>query len=256
MAAQRRGAELVVFPELFVFDRLEPCAELVEERRQLENMADTFTNVFFERIQNLSKKLGLGIVAGSIPRRHSPGVIRNTTLVAMPGGAAPVYRDKVFPTACERNDWQWQGGAGVESFETPWGRMAVMICYDSEFAALSQQLVPQKPEWIVVPSWTSSVHGFHRVRWSCQARAVEHHAFVVHTGTVGAGVATPNGEGHYAQASVITPCEEGWEHLLVEGRVNESQIVTATLDLDKLRKSRLSASAYPARDTQLYARKS
>ncbi len=68
-------------------------------------------------------------------------------------------------------DWGISGGAPLRVFDTALGKIAVLICYDSEFPLLARALAEAGAEVILVPSCTERVSGFHRVRTGSMARA-------------------------------------------------------------------------------------
>ncbi len=268
LSAARDGAELVVFPELFTAD-LFPPGDVQAEIAAIDYIVHESTPRFFESVQKLSTKLKIAILAGTIPRladaTHKK--IRNTAFFSLPDGKT-YFQDKIFLTTCESKDWGWEGGGvSLESpghsprvplnlplnlIDTPWGPIVISICYDTEIPLLSSllasQLAENFPEIFLIPSCTGSSHGFYRVRWTAQARAVEHYAYVIHTGTVGPGTQTPNMNTQFGQAAIITPRDEGFAGLLAEGPLQKSAIVYADLDLDFLRSKRQKAQVYPARD--------
>lgn len=241
MKAKAEGANLVVLPELIALDLLRTNSA-VSETEQLREIATRVTPAFFEFAQGLARRENVSILAGSSPRVLD-GKVVNTAFLAFPDGRS-VMQDKTFLTPDEK-DWGWAPGRGLQVFDAPWGRTVIMICFDSEFPVLSQQLAAYKPEVILVPSMTGDISGLYRVQWCAQARAIEHYAFVVSTGTV-------TGEGsrdqHCAQASLITPSEPGWPGLLARGPLNEAAMITGLLDFDLLAERRASARIYPARE--------
>jgi predicted amidohydrolase len=249
--AQAGGAELVVFPELVVLDLLESAVPVIgqgaaqaqdAEATQLRRIAREVTPRYFEEIQSSSRRLGVAILGGSAPRETSGGGIVNTALLAFPDGQR-VLQDKLFLTPDEAA-WGWTYGDRLRVFDAPWGRSTILICYDSQFPSLSQQLSEAAPELILIPSMTSD-HGFFRVRWAAQARAIEHHAYVVVVGTVDA---EPTPDGYHGQAAFLTPQDSGFAGVLAEGPRNREAIVHAKLDLAQLRRSRRAAGLYAARD--------
>jgi L-aminopeptidase/D-esterase-like protein/predicted amidohydrolase len=236
--AAEGGSELVLFPELFVWDMVRYGPGAGTEAEQLARIARDDTDAIFSRIEELSRELGVFVVGGSSPRVTEKGTV-NTALLVYPDGTK-ILQDKVFLTADEIS-YGWVNGDEIKVFDAPWGRSTLLICYDSEFPKISNELARYAPEVFFVPSMTSA-HGLRRVRSTTKARAVEHHAFVVETGTVQrAGY-------HNGQAAFFTPEDEGWPGILAEGRVNEDQIVTGTLDFAQLRRSRETTSTWPGRD--------
>lgn len=239
--AKKAGADLVVFPELSILDTLSRV-EGETDQHLVEQIAADVTPRFFGKVSDLSKKLGLTILAGSAPNRKN-GKLYNTALMAFPDGRK-VFQDKIFPTRWERTQGII-GGDSIEVFDTPWGRTAILICYDVEFPMISESLVKSSPEILLVPSMTISKEGFNRVRWAAQARAVEHYAYVVVTGTVGKPTF---GWPEFGQGVLLTPQDVGFPGLLAEGVMNQAEVLTGTIQLKKLRASRISSRYYPARD--------
>src|SRR3546814_8831780 len=82
-------------------------------------------------------------------------------------------QDKLHPTPAERRWWNIKGGYGANAIPTDCGPIGVMICYDSEFPELARHLVNQGAMLLFVPFCTDERRGYLRVRYCCQARAVE-----------------------------------------------------------------------------------
>ncbi len=69
-------------------------------------------------------------------------------------------------TRFERETWHVVAGAGLPVFDTPLGRIGVLICYDSEFPLLARRMVEQGAEVLLVPSCTDSLAGFTACGWA------------------------------------------------------------------------------------------
>ncbi len=250
-AAAERGAGLVVFPELFTADLFENGADVASELRSIERICRDVAPAYPGKLAALARDLGVAILGGSLPRlAGDSGGIHNTAYLAFADGRW-VAQNKLFLTRCESEDWGWKPGTSLEPVLAPWGRTWIAICLDVEMPSLSALAAAERPELILVPSSTGSIHGYRRVRWCAQARAIEHHAFVAQVGTVGTGTTTPNMKGQYGQAVILTPSDEGFPGVLAEGPANEPGLVLATLDLGHLRENRKTASVYPAREQVL-----
>jgi len=242
--AKKHGARLIVFPELSVMDLVESRDGVASDQAKLARIAREDTPEIFKAVIQLSRESGVAILAGSFPRQvqdvSGAAQIRNTAFLAFPDGKQ-ILQDKLFLTPDEVA-WGWQPGDELRVFEAPWGRTAILICYDSQFPSLSNQVAAFKPEVLLVPSMTGT-KGLERVRWTSQARAVEHHAYVVVAGAV-------NGKGdrYAAQAEIVTPQEEGFPGVMATGSLNQEAIVYGDLDLTLLRKSRDLTGLYSTRD--------
>lgn len=235
--ANERGVELLVLPELLTWDLVSYGSD-VSEKAQLKLIAEDFTPKYFSEIRKLSQETGMAILAGSSPRLEDERIF-NTALLALPDGRS-YQQDKLFLTPDEKKQG-WSTGSELRLIDAPWGRTVILICYDSEFPAISQKLVRERPELLLIPSMTADPAGLRRVRWSAQARVVEHYAYAVVAGTVAE-------KHHLGQGVVLTPQDAGFPEVAEEGPLNQAGLVRAELDMAFLRKKRTSAGIYPARD--------
>jgi predicted amidohydrolase len=239
--AKRSGADVIVFPELLTFDAW-PLGDKRSDAAITRFIAADITPGYFKAFACLAKAHGVMIVGGSSPRLDGERVL-NTAIVAFADGRV-VHQDKIHLTYWEADNGM-SGGDTVEVFDTPFGRAVVLICYDVEFPTTSSALIDAAPALWFVPSMTDTIHGLERVRWSAQARAVEHHAFVIVTGTVG----TPSKDfPNVGQAAFLTPRREAFAVKVVEGAREKPGLVRATLDTGALAESRKKAKLYPAKD--------
>lgn len=238
--AKNEGAELIVFPELIT-------TELVDwskpERPQLTEIARSFAPEFESFLK--SEAQHISILGGTTPRAIKNQIV-NTAILVLSGGQ--VFRqDKLFLTPDEK-EWGWSGGTTLNVIESPWGRLVISICFDTEFPSVSQLLSSEKPDLILVPSWTSTHSGLNRVDFTARARAVEHYAYVIKTGTVPVEGGT---QPHYGQASFHTPQETGFPIEPQNGLLNAPQILYATLDLKFMRERKALSGYYPSNEQSL-----
>jgi len=262
--ARSAGADLVVFPELFTADLLPggPGADLsksigLEQEIQAWNqIIDQEVPALFENFMLLAKKYsGMAILFGSTPRRLPSGDIVNTAFFAC-GDGRVVLQDKLFLTPCEDREWKWKDGSQIQVIAAPWGKTVIYICHDIEVPYLSSKLVEIQPDLILTPSCTGSIHGLRRVRFCAQARAVEHHAWVLQTSTIqpgpgNGGVATVNMNEHTGQAAIIPPSESLYEEFRLEGPLNEEAMLLGEIDFRRTRKTRAMPVVFPARDERV-----
>jgi predicted amidohydrolase len=109
---------------------------------------------------------------------------------------------------------------------------------------ISNSLAQQNVDVILIPSQTGEP-GFTRVRWAAQARAIEHMAYVVVTGTTGCPA---DGWEMKAQGAVLGPSLDGFTPLIAEGVMDANAVVFASLDLAKLREAKAAGKYCPAQD--------
>lgn len=239
-SASESGSQLIVLPELFSLDLLDLS---IPETEQFESIIKMIFPDFILALENMSVSYNMYILAGSVPAMVQ-GKIRNRSYLFSPRGQ-PVYQEKMFLTPDEVA-WGWESSDVASVIDTPWGKTAITICYDSEIPLVSQTLAQADIDLMLVPSMTSD-SGFTRVRWSAQARSVEHLSYVLLTGCVGDPAP---GWGMRGQGAVLGPSLDGYstEPLIAEGTLNADEIVYATLDLTELRRARTSGDYYPAQN--------
>lgn len=157
------------------------------------------------------------------------------------------HQDKQVMTRFEREDWKVAANPGLRVFDTPVGRLGILICYDSEFPLLARQLAEAGVEVILTPSCTDTVAGFNRVRIGAMARALESQCVVVHSPTVGACDWNPAIDENRGRAAIYAPSDGIWPEtgILSEGEMDKPGWVKARIDLDRVRESREDGRVLP-----------
>jgi predicted amidohydrolase len=125
--------------------------------------AKSMARIYQDTFSRLAGDHGVTIVAGSIvlPNpdvkdgmlRVGKGTLQNASLVFQPNGAP--YLDIVIKTYVTRDESSFTGGVSPESlplFDTPAGRLAVLICADSWYPAPYDALTAGEPALFAVPN--------------------------------------------------------------------------------------------------------
>lgn len=144
-AAAARGAHLVVLPEL--------CTISYDFRRRddVAPHAEGLDGPTVTAWAAVARQTGVHIVAG-VPERDGPRVY-NAAVVLGPGGVLGVYR-KAHLYGFERGVFE-PGDTGFPVWETPAGRLGVLICYDLRFAEAVRILLVRGAQVLCVPTtWT------------------------------------------------------------------------------------------------------
>jgi predicted amidohydrolase len=157
---------------------------------------------------------------------------------------------KLHLTRFER-EWHVSPGAGLNLFDTSFGRMAVAICYDVEFPELVRAAARAGAHVLAVPSCTDDRQGFLRVRYCAHARAIENQMYVVHASTVGSLPMVPAVSLNYGQAAILTPSDFAFarDGILAEGIPNQETIVIAELNLETIVEGHEAGTVLPLRDS-------
>jgi predicted amidohydrolase len=108
-----------------------------------------------------------------------------------------------------------------------------------------------------VPFCTDDRHGYLRVRYCCQARAVENQVYVVMAGNVGNLPNVANMDSQYAQSAIFTPCDIPFarDGIAAEASENAEMLIVAELSLAALVDARTRGTVRNLRDARsdLYA---
>ncbi|MBU0704873.1 MAG: carbon-nitrogen hydrolase, partial [Chloroflexi bacterium] len=167
-ASIARAMRALVLSNLFSFIKTLPSAEADDAvkyalfRMKAAQMAEVYHDAF----SRLAQKHAVTVVAGSI-LLPSPGVsdgrltigdgpLYNVCVVYEPGGAAheSVVR-KAFPIEAEQPFTARASVAELPVFDTPAGRLGVLICADSWYPSSYEILKAQRADFVAVPSYLS-----------------------------------------------------------------------------------------------------
>lgn len=206
-----------------------------------------YTERYTELLRSHAMKHGYFLIGGSHPNIRD-GKLFNTAFLFTPSGEIHT-QDKIHRTRLEKERWGTDHGDVLKVFQTPFAKIAILICYDIEFPELARRVAEEGAEIVFVPSCTDDRQGFLRVRYCCHARAIENQIYVAMTSTVGSLPVTGL-RLHYGQASIITPSDFPFarDGIAAEGVINEEQIVVADVDLALLDENRIKGTTIPLLD--------
>ncbi|MCA0757969.1 carbon-nitrogen hydrolase family protein [Paenibacillus sp. N4] len=251
--ASEYGVQFLLFPE-FLTTQLLSIGDEQGAALPIERLPE-FTAGYLALFQSLAAEYGMYIVGGTHVIEVEDGKRRNAAHLFHPNGRIDVQH-KIHLTPTEVSEWNMSPGEGLEVFETAFGKIAMLTCYDIEFPEIVRMARAKGADVIFCPSCTDDRHGFYRVRYCCHARAVENQVYIVTTGTVGALRSVDFMRANFGQAAVITPNDIPFPPagIMTEGVFNDDMLVVADLDLTLLEDVRASGSVTTWRDrrTDLY----
>ncbi|TCS82116.1 carbon-nitrogen hydrolase family protein [Tepidibacillus fermentans] len=250
--AEEFGAEFLLFPEFFTTQLL----SIGDEKKNALTIQDlpSFTEQYLHLFQNLAKEKQMYIIGGT-HIIEKEGKLYNTAHLFYPDGRIE-EQAKLHMTPTEVKEWKITPGDSLKVFDTEKGKIAILTCYDIEFPEIVRMAKAKGADVIFSPSCTDDRHGFHRVRYTSHARAIENQVYVVLTGTIGSLPTVDFMRANFGQAAIITPNDIPFppRGILAEGEINDDMVITADLDLELLYKVRESGSVTTWRDrrTDLY----
>jgi predicted amidohydrolase len=244
------GAKLLVFPEYGSMELASLFGEAVYKdlSEQLNAMQSVYQD-YESLYKQLAKQFDVMILASSFPVLQADGSYRNRANLYDANGLID-YQDKLVMTRFENEQWLIHASEEVKVIDTQLGRLAINICYDSEFPLIANSQVAAGADLILVPSCTDTEAGFHRVRIGCQARALENQCYVVQSPTFGEALWSEAVDVNTGRASVYTPVDYGFpaNGILVEGSHDTAEWVYADLDLAEIARVRQEGQVFNYRD--------
>lgn len=252
---QARGADLVVFPELFTVElftiypdwQRAPIAELTR--------IDEYTPMYRQLFADEARVRGQYIAAGSHLMQELGRYFNVAHLFAPDGALYTHAKTHIFPA---EGDWSTVEGDKMEVYDLPFGRVGFNVCYEAEIPECAATLAEQGAELIICPSFTFTSYGFWRVRHCAQARAIENQVYFVHCCTSGQpGAPLPDG---WARSSILSPCDTPWnpDGVVTEADPNREMVIIGQIDLDQIYPNREQGAAPTFRDrrrrAELYLR--
>jgi predicted amidohydrolase len=251
-AAQEFGAEFLLFPEFFT-TQLMSIGDHNGHALAIHDLPD-FTEQYRNLFSQYATQTNMHIIGGTHVIRKGDHLYNVAHLFYPDGRIAEQAKLHITPT--EVKEWNMKPGDQFDVFETEKGKIAMLTCYDIEFPEIVRMAKAKGADVIFCPSCTDDRHGFHRVRYTSHARAIENQVYVVVTGTVGSLPTVDFMRANFGQAAILTPNDIPFPPagILVEGEINNDMIVTADLDLSLLYEVRERGSVTTWRDrrTDLY----
>ncbi len=228
-----QGAQLLVLPEYF------PIIGNVDADR-VGAREDFGRGPVQDWLAETSARHGVWIVAGSLPlTAATPDKMRNATLVYDSLGACAQRYDKVHLFGFTKGDERYDEAAFIEAGDrpvalaTPFGRIALSICYDLRFPELYRALAPV--DLILVPAAFTDTTG--RAHWEIllRARAIENQCYVL---AAGQGGRHESGRVTHGNSMIVDP----WGEIL-DRKMKGPGIAIADLDHARIAEIRQSLPA-------------
>lgn len=195
-----------------------------------------FSEEILESISKLAVSYNINIIAGSMPVMEDGELFNVAYLCRRDGTLESQY--KLHPTPHEKRAWIMQGGNKLGVFNTDFGKIGILICYDVEFPELARLQSEEGMQMLFVPFWTDTKNAYLRVRCCAHARAIENECYVITAGSVGNLPKVDGADIQYAQSAVFSPSDFSFPHdaIMAETTPNTEMTLIVDLDLTKLDK--------------------
>jgi len=218
--AAGKGARFVALPEYFCILGLRDTDKVAAKEKDGAGPIQEF-------LAAIARRHGIWLVGGSVPLECAdPGKVRNSCLIYDSEGQRVARYDKIHLFGLELGAERFDEGRTIEAgttpcaVDSPFGRIAISVCYDVRFPELYRALAPM--DLILVPSAFTATTG--RAHWETllRARAIENLAWVL---APAQGGTHPNGRQTHGHTMVVDP----WGKVVAE-RAAGAGVVVADID--------------------------
>ena len=227
-AAAAAGAHLAALPENFY------CIGRTERDKVALREPDG-KGPIQEFLVEVSRKYRLWVVAGTVPiETSSPEKIRSACLVYDDQGRRVARYDKMHLFRFERGEERYdeartlEPGTGGVALASPFGRLALSVCYDVRFPELYRAL--GNFDIMFVPSAFTVPTGAAHWETLLRSRAIENQAYVV---APAQGGLHPGGRRTYGHTMIVDP----WGEVLGVRPEGEG-VLLAEIDLERVQEIR------------------
>ena len=247
--AAGRGAQIICLPELF--NTMYFC---VERRREYFDWAEPIPGPTVERMGHLARETGTAIIC-PIFERAGDTYYNAAAVLGPDGGIIGKYRKSSIPfmdrarSSEPRGDEKFfftPGDLGFPTFETPFARIGILICYDRHFPEAARVLGLGGAEIVFVPTNTTRMT---RYLWDLELRAhaIANVYYVCGVNKVGVDVGG-SARDHHGASLIASPRGE----ILAEASATQEDIVMADVDLSAIPELRALWGYYRDRRPDLY----
>ncbi|MFE5319442.1 carbon-nitrogen hydrolase family protein [Paenibacillus sp. NPDC056579] len=252
--AAERGAQLVVFPEVFIpgYPRGLTFGTRVGSRNDAGrsdwarywDSAIDIPGAETKLLGDLAQETGVYLVVGVVERDrdYSQGTLYNTILYIGPDGQVLGKHRKLVPTGSERLLWGQGDGSTLTVIDTPFGTVGGLICWENYMPLARMAMYAQGVDIFVTPTADS------RDTWQAtlQHIACEGRCYVISSNQYVTKASYPADLACYDDiehddvilcrggSAIVGPLGE----YIAEPLYNEEGILLATLDLSRIVKSR------------------
>ncbi len=231
--AVAQGANLVALPEYFPIMGRRDADKIAAREVDGSGPIQDF-------LAETASKHGVWVVGGSMPLVASvENKVLNTCLAFNPQGARVARYDKIHLFGFQKGEEYYNESATIEpgrqpvTFDAPFGRVGLSICYDLRFPELFRAL--GEIDLLVLPAAFTEVTG--RAHWEIllRARAIENQCYVL---AIGQGGVHENRRETHGNSMLIDPWGE-----VIARREKGAGVVIGELDHARIAEVRSSLPA-------------
>ena len=186
-------------------------------------------DIYLNGIKRLAKKYKKWILVGSLIIKISKNKLVNRSVVIDQKGKIRTYYDKIhmYDVVLSKKEKYFESktftaGTKIKSFNLPWGKLGLSICFDLRFPNLYRKLSKKGSIFLSVPSAFTETTGKKHWHALLKARAIENFSYVFAPAQGGIHY---NGRKTYGHSIIVSPDGK----ILKELKKSEG-VITALID--------------------------
>ncbi len=186
-------------------------------------------DIYLNGIKNLAKRYKKWILIGSLIIKISKNKLVNRSVLIDKSGKIRTYYDKIhmYDVVLSKKEKYFESksfnpGNKVKTFNLPWGKIGLTICYDLRFPILYRKLAKAGSLFLTVPSAFTETTGSKHWHSLLKARAIENFCYIFAPAQGGTHY---NGRKTFGHSLIISPDGE----ILKELKKSEG-VITASVN--------------------------
>ena len=202
---------------------------LLEKKMLLKICKSMKEDFYLNGIKKLAKKYKKWILIGSLITKITKNKLVNRSVLIDKTGKIRTYYDKIhmYDVVLSKREKYFESktfsaGKKIKSFNLPWGKLGLSICYDLRFPNMYRKLSKSGCDYISIPSAFTETTGKRHWHSLLKARAIENFCYIFAPAQGGTHY---NGRKTFGHSMVVSPDGK----ILKELKKSEG-VITVTID--------------------------
>ena len=201
----------------------------LEKKKLLKICKSMEEDIYLKGIKKLAKKYKKWILVGSLIIKVSKNKLANRSVLVDKTGKIRTFYDKIhmYDVVLSKKEKYFESktfsaGKQIRSFNLPWGKLGLSICYDLRFPNMYRKLSKAGCDYISIPSAFTETTGKRHWHSLLKARAIENFCYIFAPAQGGTHY---NGRKTFGHSMVVSPDGK----ILKELQKSEG-VITVTID--------------------------
>ena len=200
--AVKQKSDFILTPEISSLFSL-------EKKKLLKICKSMKEDIYLDGIKKLARKYKKWILIGSLIIKVSKNKLTNRSVLIDKNGKIRTYYDKIhmYDVVLSKREKYFESktftaGKKIKSFNLPWGRLGLSICYDLRFPNMYRKLSKAGCYYISIPSAFTETTGKKHWHSLLKARAIENFCYIFAPAQGGTHY---NGRKTFGHSMIISP---------------------------------------------------